>query len=91
MTADLSVHVWAQAQEVIDSIIAGSEPSPVVISEFTLFSTADDCKTSDAIGSVSFVKGHDSKKCHSVGELTGGKVAFGISETGGDLKCQCEF
>lgn len=92
MAGDLSAYVWAQAQEVIDMMVSGDgSAAPVVVSKFALFSKADNCAAADSIGSFSFHKGEDSDKCHPIGELAGSATVFGVSETGGDLKCQCEF
>jgi hypothetical protein len=69
----------------------GTGPCPVVISEFTLFGTTNNCAATDVTGSYTFYKGYDSDICHLVSELIGGAPAFGVSETDGDKKCRCEF
>ncbi|OIW28777.1 hypothetical protein CONLIGDRAFT_670539 [Coniochaeta ligniaria NRRL 30616] len=66
----------------------GTGPCPVAISEFTLFSTPNNCAAADAIASHTSYKGYDSDTCHPVGEVTGGAAVFGVSETDGDRKCQ---
>lgn len=70
----------------------GTGPCPILISEFTLFSTTNDCDAADAIGTFTYYKGYDSDKCHSVSELAGAATGvFGVSEIDGDKKCQREF